>query len=353
MNAIVDIERLATDAVWEVSTLEEDSSWAFELSADDIAELRQALAHAKRLGRKVPDIDTSSFPLPKLSERLSQVRRELVDGRAVVLIRGLPVAEMSKEDAGTIFWGVGAYLGSAAAQNAFGDVLGHVWDLGKDFKKDTSARGYQSRLKLSFHTDATDVVGLLCLRAAKSGGLSSVVSSAALHNAMLEQRPDLLKVLYQPFTWDLRGEEPPGHDPYVSLPVFVRHNGRVFCRFIRSYIESAQRFPEVPRLTEQQKEALAFMESLAHEDRFRCNMEFAPGDMQFVMNYSVLHSRTAYEDYEDLDRKRHLLRLWLFLPELSDRPAAYSVRNKVIDSWLRQPRPPIYDVNELMGVATH
>lgn len=95
------------------------------------------------------------------------------------------------------------------------------------------------------------------------------------------------------------------------------------------------------------------METLAQEERFRCNMEFAPGDMQFVMNYSVLHSRTAYEDFDDLDRKRHLLRLWLFLPELSDRPAAYGVRNKVIDSWLRQPRPPIYDVNELMGVATH
>lgn len=353
MSAVIDVEHLTTKAVWDVKTLQQDPGWTFQLSADDVKELQQALAYSKTLGRKVPHLDQSAFPLPSLSKRLLQVRSELVDGRAVVLIRGLPVHQMSKEDAGTIFWGIGTYLGAASAQNAFGDVLGHVWDLGKDPINDTSSRGYQSRLKLSFHTDATDVVGLLCLRTAKAGGLSSVVSSAALHNEILTHRPDLLEVLYQPFSWDLRGEEPPGHSPYVSLPVFVQHHGRVFCRYIRRYIESAQRFPEVPRLTEPQQEALALVETLAHEERFRYNMEFAPGDMQFVMNYSVLHSRTAYEDHEEQNRKRHLLRLWLFLPELSDRPQAYSVRNKVIEEWLRQPRAPIYDADELMGVSTH
>lgn len=353
MNADVNLSPIDLDAAWTARTLHDDPRWIIELSDADNTELKEALAYAKSRKRRVPELSREDFPLPTLAARLEQIRKELTHGRAVVLIRGLPVTELGKEDSGTIFWGIGTYLGTASAQNAYGDVLGHVWDLGKNPVTDTSARGYQSRLKLNFHTDATDVVGLLCLRAAKAGGLSSIASSVAIHNEIVKTRPDLAKVLYEPFHYDLRGEEPEGHKPYVKLPVFTRHEGRFFCRFIRRYIESSQRFEDVPPLTDAQQEALALVEDLAHDERFRFDMALAPGDMQFLLNYSVLHSRTAYEDHPEIDRKRHLLRLWLYVPGFGELPESYGVRNKVIEAWLENPRAPIYDPNVLMGIETH
>ncbi len=338
---------------WTVADLARENSWQYNLTDGDIVELQTALDSVKRRKLGVPDIASKDFPIRGFGEKLRDILDELEEGRGVFLIRGLPMERYSKQDAGTIFWGIGAHLGRAVAQNAYGDVLGHVRDIGKDWTTDMNARGYQTTLHLPFHNDSCDIVGLLCLRTAKSGGLSSVVSSVSIHDKMMRQRPDLAKLLYEPFYVDRRGEEASGDMPYYLTPIFNNHNGRLFIRYNRVYIESAQRFPDVPRLTPAQFEALDMFDALCRDESLRCDMELQPGDIQFVNNYVSLHSRTQYEDHQESDRKRHLLRLWLFTRGLSDIPEALKMRYRDMDAWQANPRAPIYDVDAIMNVANH
>jgi len=340
-------------ASWHTAELQADKGWLYTLTAPDIAELDAALNEVKRRGIGVPAIAARDFPLTGMATTLRRIREELERGRGVVLVRGLPMERYSKQDAGTIFWGLGSYLGRAVAQNAFGDVLGHVRDIGKDWKSDMNARGYQTTSHLPFHNDSCDVVGLLCLRTAKSGGMSSIVSSVALHNEMMRRRPDLAKLLYQPFHVDRRGEQADGETPYYLTPIFNYYKSRLFIRYNRPYIESAQRFADVPRLTAAQIEALDLFDELCHDASLCFDMELQPGDMQFVNNYVVLHSRTRYEDFADPDKKRHLLRLWLFTPGLNDIPDSLKMRYRDMDAWQQNPRAPIYNVDEMMSITSH
>ena len=170
---------------------------------------------------------------------------------------------------------------------------------------------------------------------------------------MMRRRPDLAKLLYEPFYVDRRGEEGPGDTPYYLTPIFNNYNGKLFIRYNRVYIEFAQRFPEAPRLTQAQIDALDLFDALCRDDSLRFDMELQTGDMQFVNNYVVLHSRTQYLDYPEADRKRHLLRLWLFTRGLGDIPEALKMRYRDMDIWQAHPRAPIYDVDAMMNVATH
>ncbi len=344
-------EPLLCPAAWQAAGLQARQDWTYRLTEADMAELDAALAATKREGVGVPAIRKEHFPLPRLGDTLLGLRQELEQGRGIVLVRGLSMDRYSKQDAGTIFWGIGAHLGRAVAQNAYGDVLGHVRDLGKDWTKDMSARGYQTTMHQPFHNDSCDVVGLLCLRAAREGGLSSIVSSVSIHNAMVATRPDLARLFYERWYVDRRGEQAEGDTPYYITSVFNYHNGRLFNRFNRMYIESAQRFPEVPRLTSLQKEALDQFDALCM--RLRYDMDFQPGDMQFLNNYVMLHSRTDYKDYPESDRKRHLLRLWLFTPGLADIPEVLRMRYRDMDAWQSNPRPPIYKFEDVMSVSEH
>lgn len=340
-------------AAWTVDALASDTRWIVRLDERDIAEIDQALAHAKARGASVPGLVKEDFPLDQLTTKLHAVVRELAQGMGIVLVKGLPMARYSKVDAGLIFWGLGRHMGSAIAQNAYGDVLGHVFDLGKDPRTDTGARGYQSALKLPFHTDAADVVGLMCLRTAKAGGASSVTSSLAVYNAMAAQRPDLLQRLHEDFYFDARKEQGQGEAPYYPTPIYQHLGEQVYCRYVRRFIDSAQRFEEVPRLDAGQLEALALFESLQEDKRLRYDMELEEGDMQFLNNYVMLHSRTAYEDHAEIDRKRHLLRLWLNVPEQGPVPASFERRARFSELWSRTPRAPIYDIAQLMGATEH
>jgi len=169
-------------------------------------------------------------------------------------------------------------------------------------------------------------VALLCVRKAKSGGLSSLVSSVTAHNEMLARRPDLLPTLFAPFFVDRRGEVPPGMGPWFALPIFNWHAGLLTTIYVRRYIESAQRFPEVPRLTARQIEALDVLDGILEDPRVHLQMAFEPGDIQLVHNHQILHDRTEFEDWPDPSRKRHLLRLWLCPPDGRPLPPAFAGR---------------------------
>lgn len=299
--------------------------WVEEISADQIREIEAAVQELERSGVEIEKITAGDISLPTLAPRLQQILDEVLNGRGFVLIRRLPIERWTRRQAAIAFLIIGAQLGNLRMQNAEGHLLGHVRDLGRS-SDDPNTRIYQTRERQTFHTDSCDVVGLLCLQTAKSGGLSSLVSSTTIFNEMRRRRPDLLKVLMEPIETDRRGEVPAGGKPYFNIPVFNYHDGLVSAIYQRQYIESARRFAGVPPLTPLQIEALDLFDELANDPKLNLMMELHPGDIQLVHNHTILHDRTAFEDHPEPERKRHLLRLWLAPPNARHLPEVYAER---------------------------
>ena len=302
-----------------------EAEWTYRLSAVETAEIDTAVRGVQARGVDIADIRRQDFPLPTLGRVLDRLRGEVLDGRGFVMLRGMPVEHRSIEENATAFWGIGTYFGNARSQNAKGHLLGHVYDLGVGLSAtNPNLRSYATAERQNFHIDRCDVVALLCLRRAKSGGLSSIVSSMAVHNEMARRRPDLLERLYQPFPVDRRGEVPEGKAPFYDAPVFNAHASLVSVLFSRLHIGSSQRFPEARRLASEDYEALDMLSELAADPELRLDMEFMPGDIQVLHNHTILHSRSAYEDWPEPERKRHLLRLWLSPPGARPLPPIFA-----------------------------
>jgi hypothetical protein len=340
-------------SAWHGAKLKQTGEWIISLNQSDNEELQAALNFAKSRGACIPSLNAADFPLPNLGPRLVALQKDLVDGRGFTLVRGFDIHRYPIQDAALVYWGIGAHMGTGKAQNLQGDLLGHVTDLGLNFHTNTKARGYQTKQLLPFHNDSQDVVGLLCVQTARTGGLSRIVSSTALHNLIFEKRPDLLRVMYQPFNMDRRGEAPAGKPPNYTGPFFEWEGNRLFCRYNRSYIESAQRFAEVPRLTAQQVEAMDLMDALCNDPQLHLDMSLEPGDMQFVSNYTVLHSRTDYEDGPEPERRRYLLRLWLDTGLVPAMPPSYVDRFEDMVAWQLAPKPPIFDLSAIRAELAH
>ncbi len=321
-----------TPEAWKSSDLAETDDWIYKLSETAQQELDAALRDVDECGLAAPDFTKDDFPLPTFSAELDAIRNELEGGRGFVVMRGIDRGRYSKREAAFIFWGIGTHLGTAISQNGEGHVLGHIRDLGFNFS-DTNVRGYQTCAELGYHTDAGDVVFLLCLNKAKSGGVNHIVSAVSVHNEILERRPDLLEVLYQPFYFDRRGElEEGGGKPYYVMPIFSYHYGMVSTKYIRHHIDSAQRFPDTPRMTDKQVEALDLLEEIAARPDIHLSIQQEPGDFVLLNNYPILHLRTAFEDYEESPRKRHLLRQWLSIPNSRGLPETFRGKFKNIES---------------------
>jgi hypothetical protein len=313
-------------SAWTGAEMRKTDAWIYRLSDAQIAELEAAMRATQAKGLDIAAIGRDQFPLPTLGSELLKIEDEIVNGRGFVLIRGIPVERYSVAEAATIYYGLGSWLGNARSQNAKGHVLGHVRDLGLSAEKDPNVRIYQTTERQTYHTDSCDIVGLLCLKTAKSGGFSSIVSSMTIYNVMAAKRPDLAARLMQPFATDRRGEVPTGKKPYFEIPVFNDYAGNLSVIYARRYIDSAQRFPDARRLTAEDVEALDYFDSLANDSELRLDMEFKPGDMQFLHNHTLLHDRTAYVDWDEPEKKRHLLRLWLAAPNGRELPPVYAER---------------------------
>lgn len=313
-------------AAWYGSRWTGRDEWVVRLAENDIDELEAAIAAwpARAHGAPAP-LAAADFPLPNLGPRLAAIRDELLNGRGFSLVKGLPVRRWSRRDSAIAFMGIGAHLGRARSQNAAGHLLGHVRDLGVS-SADPTVRLYQTRERQTFHTDSCDVVGLLCLSVARRGGDSLLVSSSTIFNEMRRRRPDLAARLFEPLATDRRGEVPAGMKPYFEIPVFSWHAGWLTAIYQRQYIDSAQRFPDAPRLMPEDVAALDLFDALADDPALHLRMRLEPGDLQFVHNHTVLHDRTAFDDGADPTRRRHLLRLWLAVPGARPLPEVFAQR---------------------------
>jgi hypothetical protein len=313
-------------AAWYGPEIARRGDWLMPLTPAEVSEIEAAAEALVSREAEIANITAGDFPLPTLERKLkTRVREEVLNGRGFLLIRGLPVERWSIREAATAYFGLGAHLGSARSQNGKGHVLGHVQDLGLN-AQDPNVRIYQTNARQTFHTDSCDVVGLLCLKIAQSGGLSALVSSTTIFNEMRRRRPDLLKLLFEPIATDRRGEVAEGEKPYFEIPVFNWHQGFLTAIYQRQYIDSAQRFPDAPRLTPAHIAALDLFDSLADDPALHMFMEFKPGDIQLVHNHTLLHDRTAFVDWPEPQRRRHLLRLWLAAWDARPLPEIFAQR---------------------------
>ena len=319
-------ERIDGPSAWVGPDLLARGGWTLTLGPQDLAEIAAAVQPWLPEARDMAQITAAGFPLPTLAPRLAGILQGLLHGRGFALLRGLPVAEWGLRKSAIAFFGLGAHLGAARSQNAQGHLLGHVRDLGLS-SDDPKVRIYQTAERQTFHTDSADLVGLLCLQAARSGGLSALVSSVTLYNELRRRRPDLAPWLFQPVATDRRGEVPPGCQPWFEIPVFNWFAGQLSAIYQRQYIHSAARFAgQAPMLSDAHREALDLLDALTDDPALHLMMALAPGDIQFVHNHSLLHDRTAFTDWPEPERRRHLLRLWLAPAAARPLPPVYAQR---------------------------
>ena len=303
------LEPINNSSAWTREELEVSRSYLYLLSAAEISEIFGIVERIERDSPNLHEVTQEDFNLPIFGSVLEDLRREVINGRGFVFLRGLPTEGRSLYQTALAFWGLGCHFGRAVSQNGKGHLLGHVKDLGEKITSPTG-RGYNSASQLGFHADSCDIFSLCALKTSKSGGQHRMCSSVTVHNKMLERSPELVEELAFRFYRSRRGELPAGEaEPWTRQPVFSVTDGYFSARGASSTIMRSQGMPGVPELTDGQREAIKVYNEIASE--MAMDVSFEPGDISIVQNYVNLHSRTRYEDWPEEDRKRHLLRLWL------------------------------------------
>lgn len=315
--------RIDGPSAWLGADIQDEPNWIVHIDEQGQHEIAAAVDHVQSSGLAIP-FTADDFPLHSVAATIDDIPDRLEDGLGFVLLRGIDRSRYTAAECELIAWGLAMHLGAPISQNTRGHLLGHVRDEGRSFD-DPTARGYQTAAKMDFHADQlpVDVLALFCVRPALSGGASALVSVGAVHNVLVDERPDLLDVLYAPFNLDWRGEEPPGSAPWYTSPMLSFAGGKVTSRVTsRQYFESVSRYGDELAVTDRQREALDVVQEICNRPQLPLSMMMQEGDMQFLNNHAILHARTAFEDHADADLKRHLLRLWIALPEERRRPLA-------------------------------
>ena len=312
---------------WTGDELRRNGSWVMKWTKAEIDGLDSALETCTKHNHVWQDLECEDFPLTRsLQEKLERIAYQLEEGRGVVKVEGLPIERYNEDQIRLLWFGLARHLGQPVFQDCRGQLMREIRDEGGDLGArhgrilsskaggeflSSKARTYGSG-ELRFHTDRCDVVGLLCLGQAKAGGLSKIASSIAVHNAILEHRPELLEVLYRPYTRSRLGEEEGGEAVTYDLPIFGIRQGKLTSHYSRTYIEAAQLRSEVLKMTPLQWEAIDLLAKTAEDLSY--SMYLGPGDIQFLNSHVTYHARDAFEDAPDEGRIRRLLRIWLAMP---------------------------------------
>ena len=304
-----------TPAVWLAAELESSTAWRHTFDADEIAEIDDAITAARAHS---PELDLARlgaewFPLPGLTALVERIRAQLVEGAGVMLVDGFPVDRYDLAELRTLWWCLGNHLGTPVAQSWRGDVIGDVRDLGTGIDG-AACRGYTSNAELGFHSDTADVTALFVLRQARSGGITRLASSVAVHNEIIRRRPEVMELLYEPMPVSWQSNQPEGEQAWYLQPVFGRHGDDVACAYVRTNIVRAAENVGAPPLRPEQLAAVEYVQQVAAEPQFWIERQLAPGSMLFVSNHTAFHMRTAFADHHEPALKRYLLRLWLCLP---------------------------------------
>jgi hypothetical protein len=345
---------LTGPSVWTGDEIKNSKRWIRDFPASGTASLDAALAAVNKAGLEWSQITRQDFPLSGLDGLLADIADELENGVGIMKLRGFPVDRYDENDLRKIYFGLGAHLGTPVFQNRSGELMRAIRDEGahvgrtygetKDQKGTTFLSSYARTLTnggLRFHTDRTDVVGLLCVRQAMKGGVSTLASTPAIHNAILAKRPELLDALFTDYWRSRFGEEGTGKDGSSTtkataypLPIFGVRDGKFTSHYSLTFIEAAQLAPDVPKLTAAQKEAIDVLMATAQELCFEMTLE--PGDLQLINSHVTYHGRTPFEDEASSGHDRLLLRIWLTMANNRPLPQGHEILWRNIEAG--QPR---------------
>ncbi len=303
--------------LWKVADFSSSDDYTVTVSDDELAELEAFNASMAAQGKGLDQVEAADFDCPKLREKLTAIYTQLKEGRGFVILSGFPIDRWSQADLERAYWGMGTTMGVGISQSVLGDRLGHVRDA-TIVENDPHARAYRSRRELNPHTDGADVVGLFCLRGAKSGGVSLFTNALSVHNKLLETRPDVLERLYDGFYFHRHGEQAPGEEEITpnAIPVFSLAEGEVSTTWNKLYMELGQMVKNDGPLTGTQQETFRVFLETANSDELQLRFTLEPGQIIWFNNLTHYHARTEFEDVDDPDLRRHLLRLWLRNPDL-------------------------------------
>ena len=324
-------------AAWRGDELGARDDWVVELEDAMVEEIEATVAAVAGRGIGTFDTGRDNFPFARTGRIFPAMLDELEGGRGFVLLKGLPVERWSEAASRLALWGIGTHLGRPVGQDRAGSLLHDVRDTGRPFGSDESIRYFQTNHAIRLHTDGGDIFVLACLRGGARGGRTLVVSAVEVFNEIVRRRPDLAAVLQEDFWVDARGQRPDGARCQV-LPVYTWHEGHLSVLLKAEYIYSAQRFEGVPRLTGRQVEALELFRRVTEEPGMALALELAPGDVLLASNHSVVHGRTEFEDHPEPERRRHLLRLWLTIPNGRPLPPHYADTREYAETY-RQRMP--------------
>jgi alpha-ketoglutarate-dependent taurine dioxygenase len=298
---------------WTIASIDEPACWYYPLPDACWLVFEQIRGGQQANPQPLMEIQLRDTVCAICAEALRPVRTVLEAGRGFAIVEG-PTERLSAVDAQLLYWIVGHGLGRPFAQNVHGTMLYDVYDSGQDLSQ--GARFSVTNYESSFHTDNSfgddilDYVGLLCLQTAKTGGRSQVLSGYAVHNDLLTNHADALATLYEPFHIDRRGGTREGETSTIQFPVMQQHHDELLVRYLRHWIEAGHEKIGVP-LSAGQKHALDVMDSVMRRHELHIQFDLKAGQMYFINNRWILHNRTAFADYPELERRRHLVRLWL------------------------------------------
>lgn len=311
MATLISVPPVSTAAAWRGDRLAETGEWIYRLSDAQVAELEQL---GTRFVAERPDLRTvrrEEYPLVACAEAVEEWRQDVDFGRGFVLVRGLRTHLYSDTLSAAIYYILGLHMGDPIRQNEMGDLIDHVYATSNKTMADPTALSSKVRDQLVYHSDSSDIVALMCLRPARAGGASCLVSGAEIYNEILRRRPDLAPLLLEPFHWDWKRQDHNAPANTYMSPIISMVDG-VFSMYAGSlYILTAQEYPGVPKLSEDQIEVLRLFDEITYEPGMAIEMDFRPGDIQWLSNYAALHARTSFTDWPEPQRSRHLLRLWL------------------------------------------
>ncbi len=308
---------------WKAIDLQRTRRWIRVLTDKEQAGIRKGLDSFLTKGIPITSAIASDFSFEETTQLVDDIRRELYEGFGLILIQQFPIKGLSESDIQAMYWGFVNLLGILRPQGKDSGLIKHVKDMGGSYRN-ANGRGYNTNAELDFHTDLSDVVGLLCLQDAKSGGMSRVCSSRAIFDIMTQETPELAAALTIPMDHSRQGEEAPNEKPFYAAPIVSFADEWFSCRYVRNHTRYVHRHPGAKEPSPIQLQAMDRMDALANSPELVIEMRLQPGDLQLLNNHVTLHSRTAYEDYEDPSRKRSLLRSWICNPESQPLSAALS-----------------------------
>ena len=297
-------------AAWTVDQMHNDQEWIFLISDDQARQLANTVKRVYEPDRPLFDYKPEEFDFGPALEIITAAAKEAYFGRGVALVKGLPRAELSVDEYRILTWGIGLRMGVPRPQGRLTQYISEVREAGGSYRH-AGGRGYNTNSSLDFHTDGCDLVALVCFNAAKSGGMSMVSSSLTAWQILLAERADLAEIACSDFFFSRNQEQAPDEDAFYAQPLFDFADGRLFAKWNRNRINTAQDIEGVPLLCRLQIECTDLLDEILRRPNVMFSTWLEPGDLQFMNNHVMLHSRTEFEDYENESRKRLLYRLWL------------------------------------------